>query len=119
MSEKLFYARTQEGEQAEITLSSLMAAKWDSSGELIRCASDIGTVEVLARSISDVDGVNALHNNEKLLAKVVSERDALKAENERLRAALEKIIDCIPSDEYRGNTMRLILQTAREELEAK
>lgn len=55
MSDLIFTGTTEEGERVDITLSSLMQAKWNWPGTAIRTASTIGDVNVLADSIQSAD----------------------------------------------------------------
>jgi hypothetical protein len=90
MSDLIFTGTAEEGERVDITLSSLMNAKWNWPDTSIRTASDIGEVNVLADSIQSAD------------------YDVLKAENEKLVNTLNDwsdqytmvISDKCPSDEH-------------------
>jgi len=90
--ERVFYATTEGGEQVEVTLSSLMNAKWDSSGLLVRTASSLGMVEIKAGSIED-ERTNAISAEyDDLLNMYEKDTETLRAENARL-AKDEKAVD--------------------------
>lgn len=79
---KYFYGTTEAGDTVEISLSSLMNAKWDSGGDLIRVNSSLGAVEVEAESLVDAQ-LSATYDD--LVNMYEKDTEGLRAENEQLR----------------------------------
>ena len=120
--ERVFYATTEGGEQVEVTLSSLMNAKWDSSGLLVRTASSLGMVEIKAGSIEDerTNAISAEYDDllnmyEKDTETLRAELDALLQEREEAAEIHSRIMseEC-PSDEYHCTCVPALRQELAE-----